>query len=826
MSSGGEVGSCSVAEVMGTEMFTVTPETAVSSARRLVQENDVHHMLVLDNGTLAGIVCRDDLRLADRDARVGDCMSSPVLCITPDTTLQEAVDIMGANDIDCLPVVTGVFLVGIVTLEALETANLSPNVDAEGNAEALAESAEDPYMWEGEDASALPAPRGDRPCTACGSDRDVASVEGGRDPAVRSLPARDAVQPALLRRCGALAPRRGGRLLVGCGRSGENASRQVERGGLKLDAALDHFRLGAAVRGAQAIDIGASTGGFTQVLLAAGVASVVAVDAGRGQLRDPAPGPPGAGAGGNRLEAAAAGRTAGPFDFFTVDVSFVAARNMLRSLAFRLRPGAQGVVLLKPQFELPDHLVRDGDVCDPALRRQALETFTRKAERLGFRVLAQVDSPVPGGNGTVEILTHLQFDGRSDTLPRPVSDVPRRATAAEADHQAPKPGQSAKRSSRGRTAEAAVAGALDWFAVVTPGAEEVAASEIAALPGAIDPQVVHGGVEFRGPLDLACAPACACGSRRGCCCGWGRCARASSASCATSWRACRGKPLSPPGRRCEPASRDALPPVPHRRDRRGAARRHRRSPGHRSRQGPRQRPPRAAGPAARRGRRLHRQRRQLGPAPAPPGVAHSRAARRPCASHWRRPCWRWRGWQGDEALLDPMCGAGTIPIEAAAIARTRSGDRSPIRVRVLAGADDEARARWAELDAVPRSRAPRRPPFPIVGRDRDATVVEVARRNAERGGVAAVSSGRGASLSEVQAPAEIGLLIANPPYGRRLGRRGTTPGAVSRDGRRPAPSPPRLARRRRHPRPQSGFGLPAALPITATHALAARRPAR
>lgn len=126
MSLGAEVGSCSVAEVMGTEMFTLTPETAVSSARRLVLENDVHHMLVLENGTLAGIVCRDDLRLADRNALVGDCMTSPVLCITPDTTLQEAVDIMGANDIDCLPVVTGAFLVGIVTREALAIADLSP----------------------------------------------------------------------------------------------------------------------------------------------------------------------------------------------------------------------------------------------------------------------------------------------------------------------------------------------------------------------------------------------------------------------------------------------------------------------------------------------------------------------------------------------------------------------------------------------------------------------------------------------------------------------------------------------------------------------------
>ncbi|MES1164949.1 MAG: CBS domain-containing protein [Verrucomicrobiota bacterium] len=121
-----------MAEVMGTEMFTLTPETAVSSARRLVLENDIHHMLVLENGTLAGIVCREDLRKADRNALVGDCMTSPVLCVTPDTTLQEAVDIMGANDVDCLPVVTGAFLVGIVTLEALATADLMPGGGADG----------------------------------------------------------------------------------------------------------------------------------------------------------------------------------------------------------------------------------------------------------------------------------------------------------------------------------------------------------------------------------------------------------------------------------------------------------------------------------------------------------------------------------------------------------------------------------------------------------------------------------------------------------------------------------------------------------------------
>jgi len=151
MSIGAEVGSCPVAEVMGTEMFTLTPDTAVSSARRLVLENDVHHMLVLENGTLAGIVCRDDLRYADRNARVGDCMTSPVLCITPDTTLQEAVDLMGAHDVDCLPVVTGAFLVGIVTREALATADIHPRQDADADS--------------------------DPTCAACGSDNDIVTDE-------------------------------------------------------------------------------------------------------------------------------------------------------------------------------------------------------------------------------------------------------------------------------------------------------------------------------------------------------------------------------------------------------------------------------------------------------------------------------------------------------------------------------------------------------------------------------------------------------------------------------------------------------------------------
>jgi len=131
-----DIGSCTVAEVMGTDLFTLTPETSVESARRLVDMSGNHHLIVIEDGTLAGIVCEADLRKADQDGCVADCMTSPVLCISAETTLQEAVDIMGANDVDCLPVVTGAFLVGMVTRDALaiaeEAAPVEPSCDSCG----------------------------------------------------------------------------------------------------------------------------------------------------------------------------------------------------------------------------------------------------------------------------------------------------------------------------------------------------------------------------------------------------------------------------------------------------------------------------------------------------------------------------------------------------------------------------------------------------------------------------------------------------------------------------------------------------------------------
>src|SRR4029077_5178361 len=97
----------------------------------------------------------------------------------------------------------------------------------------------------------------------------------------------------------------------------------------------------------------------------------------------------------------------GPFDFFTVDVSFVAARNMLRGLAFRLRPGAEGVVLVKPQFELPDRRVKAAGADAAHLRDEALEKVRERGRGLGFEILEHFDSPVAGGSGTIEVLAHL-----------------------------------------------------------------------------------------------------------------------------------------------------------------------------------------------------------------------------------------------------------------------------------------------------------------------------------------------------------------------------------------------------------------------------------
>ena len=223
---------------------------------------------------------------------------------------------------------------------------------------------------------------------------------------------------------------------------------------------------------------------------------------------------------------------AGPFDVFSVDVSFASARSQLRALAFRLRPGAQGVVLVKPQFELPARRVRQGDVSDPGLRAEAVARVREKAESLGFRVVETIDSPVAGGSGTVEILAHLVFESRSARLPQPGERRRKEPSAVEssaADVGAPVSSPSA-RPARGAQRERARASItscapelLQAFAIALPGLEALVTREVAALPGVRDVRaverppslVLHANLVLRAQLVSSCVWARSCASSAG-----------------------------------------------------------------------------------------------------------------------------------------------------------------------------------------------------------------------------------------------------------------------------------------------------------------------
>jgi 23S rRNA (cytidine1920-2'-O)/16S rRNA (cytidine1409-2'-O)-methyltransferase len=175
----------------------------------------------------------------------------------------------------------------------------------------------------------------------------------------------------------------------------------VSRGGLKLAAALDHFGFDPA--GRVCLDVGASTGGFTDVLRARGARRVYAVDVGRGQLHqklcdDPAV----------VLREETDIRTLDPFaeppDFAAVDVSFISLKLVLPALDRLLSRPAQLVALIKPQFEAGRGNVRKGIVRNPALHAAVCDDIAAFAATLGWSVAGVVPSPIEGGDGNREFL--------------------------------------------------------------------------------------------------------------------------------------------------------------------------------------------------------------------------------------------------------------------------------------------------------------------------------------------------------------------------------------------------------------------------------------
>lgn len=182
--------------------------------------------------------------------------------------------------------------------------------------------------------------------------------------------------------------------------------RYAGRGGLKLEAALELFRLD--ISGAECIDIGSSTGGFTDCMLQHGAARVYAVDVGRDQLA-------------NFLRADSRVvsmeqtdiRTAElpPADFIGTDVSFISLRLILPHIFRLLKSGGKAVVLIKPQFEAGrQSLSKKGIVRDERVRERICADIEGFAEECGFTVLGRAQSPITGGDGNIEYLMCIQKD--------------------------------------------------------------------------------------------------------------------------------------------------------------------------------------------------------------------------------------------------------------------------------------------------------------------------------------------------------------------------------------------------------------------------------
>jgi 23S rRNA (cytidine1920-2'-O)/16S rRNA (cytidine1409-2'-O)-methyltransferase len=185
-------------------------------------------------------------------------------------------------------------------------------------------------------------------------------------------------------------------------------SRYVGRGGLKLEAALQHFEIDPT--GYSCLDVGSSTGGFTDCLLQHGAASVVALDVGTNQLAWKLRSDP-------RVDVRenVNARNILPddfgqlFDLIVMDVSFISVTKILPALLTLLRNEARVVVLIKPQFEVGKGEVgKGGIVRDPESQERVVREINTFAEELGFEIIGTIESPITGAEGNREFLTCYQ----------------------------------------------------------------------------------------------------------------------------------------------------------------------------------------------------------------------------------------------------------------------------------------------------------------------------------------------------------------------------------------------------------------------------------
>jgi 23S rRNA (cytidine1920-2'-O)/16S rRNA (cytidine1409-2'-O)-methyltransferase len=202
----------------------------------------------------------------------------------------------------------------------------------------------------------------------------------------------------------------------------------VSRGGHKLDGALMAFEpQGLLVRGRRALDAGASTGGFTDVLLRHGAREVVAVDVGYGQLawslrsdprvkvRDR-----------TNVRDLTPQMIGSPVELIVGDLSFISLRLVLDALIAVMDPAGDLVLMVKPQFEVgKDRVGKGGVVRDPSLRAEAVAGVAEALSARGWGVRAVTESPLPGPAGNVEYFLWARH-GPAEITPEKIQDSVRR----------------------------------------------------------------------------------------------------------------------------------------------------------------------------------------------------------------------------------------------------------------------------------------------------------------------------------------------------------------------------------------------------------------
>jgi 23S rRNA (cytidine1920-2'-O)/16S rRNA (cytidine1409-2'-O)-methyltransferase len=183
----------------------------------------------------------------------------------------------------------------------------------------------------------------------------------------------------------------------------EPAHPWVSRGGVKLEHALDRF--GFDPRGRACLDVGASTGGFTEVLVARGARRVYAVDVGRGQLHPTVTAKPEVVAFEDTdIRNLALARVPEPPDLVTIDVSFISLKLVLPAALALTGVPAQLVALIKPQFEAGRRHLKKGIVRDAAVQAKVCDEIADVVRSLGWTVIGVIDSPIAGHDGNREFL--------------------------------------------------------------------------------------------------------------------------------------------------------------------------------------------------------------------------------------------------------------------------------------------------------------------------------------------------------------------------------------------------------------------------------------